>query len=671
MIFLHPEYLWGLLATAIPIIIHLFRFRRYKIVYFSSIQILKTVKSETKKQSQLKYILVLISRILAIIALVMTFARPVLPGQEKQLNAERTYITVYLDNSYSMQVAGRSGMLLSVARQKAMDLAEIYSPADRFRLITNDFNPARLRFTDKATFTSEVEKTGISPVTRNFADVQQGINSSEESESQEVYYISDFQKSTFSPGKISIDGPSYNLVPVKGVNPSNLYIDSCWLTTPSMPLMQTSKLKVKIRNSGQKDFEKLPLKLKIDGEQRALSAFSIPAGGETTVTLSFLNKRKGFHKAGIELSDSPISFDNVFYFSYRIAEKIKVLEVYDQKASPYLERLFGSDSLISFAQSERLKLNLSSLKEQQIIILNSLEGISSGFENKLKEVSESADILLIPHPERKLTNQKIAEATGGSAFGDADTSTVGVTAVATEHPLMEGVFYQRMDESQELNINLPEVFRHYFLDTDFRSDVLMRLADGDPFLTARQNGKTNIYTLAVPLETSWSEFIRHPVFVPVIHRMAIISDRTKPLYYVPGDDNFIETDAHMDEKAIFRMVNEASGVESIPSFVSNKQGQFIGPYIDRPGHYRLLLDSLTVDVLSFNASPAESDLATFNTEELTEISGVKVFKEADAPAGNSFKRELTDEQDERNFWRVFVWITLLFLAIEVLLLRVL
>jgi hypothetical protein len=207
------------------------------------------------------------------------------------------------------------------------------------------------------------------------------------------------------------------------------------------------------------------------------------------------------------------------------------------------------------------------------------------------------------------------------------------------------------------------------LGADFNTDVLMRLANGDPFLTARKNDKANIYTLAVPLETSWSEFIRHPVFVPVIHRMAIISDRTKPLYYVPGEENYIEVDALVNEKAIFRLINEASGVESIPSFVSNSQGQFIRPYIDRPGHYRLLQDSLTVDVLSFNASPVESDLATFNTEELTGISGVKIFSEAEAPTGNSFKKALAKEQDERNFWRVFVWITLLFLAIEVLLLR--
>jgi hypothetical protein len=226
-----------------------------------------------------------------------------------------------------------------------------------------------------------------------------------------------------------------------------------------------------------------------------------------------------------------------------------------------------------------------------------------------------------------------------------------------------------MDENQELNINLPEVYNHYVLENDFRTDVLMRLANGNPFLTAGKNGKTNIYTLAVPLQTSWSEFIRHPVFVPVIHRMAIISDRTKPLYYVPGDENFIEVDTRVVDNAIFRLVNEATGVESIPSFVSNSQGQFIRPYIDRPGHYRLLQDSLTVDVLSFNASPVESDLATYNIEELSETPGVKIFSEAEAPAGNSFKKALAEEQDERNLWRVFVWITLLFLAIEILLLR--
>ena len=65
MKFVNPYFLFGLLSVAIPVIIHLFNFRRFKKVYFSNVEFLKELKQETQKQSRLKHLLVLISRILA------------------------------------------------------------------------------------------------------------------------------------------------------------------------------------------------------------------------------------------------------------------------------------------------------------------------------------------------------------------------------------------------------------------------------------------------------------------------------------------------------------------------------------------------------------------------------------------------------------------------------
>ena len=48
MEFVHPEILWGLGALAIPIVIHLLHFRRFKRVQFSQVSFLKDVQRETK-----------------------------------------------------------------------------------------------------------------------------------------------------------------------------------------------------------------------------------------------------------------------------------------------------------------------------------------------------------------------------------------------------------------------------------------------------------------------------------------------------------------------------------------------------------------------------------------------------------------------------------------------
>ena len=76
MSFLHPYFLYGLAAVAIPIIIHLFDFRRTKKVYFSNTQLLYQVKESSQSFYNLKHLLILLSRILFIIFLILAFAQP-------------------------------------------------------------------------------------------------------------------------------------------------------------------------------------------------------------------------------------------------------------------------------------------------------------------------------------------------------------------------------------------------------------------------------------------------------------------------------------------------------------------------------------------------------------------------------------------------------------------
>ena len=83
MQFVNPLFLIGLVAIAVPILVHLFNFRRYKKVYFSNVDLLQQLQSETKKQSQLRQLLVLLARILAIVFLVLAFAQPILPKGDR------------------------------------------------------------------------------------------------------------------------------------------------------------------------------------------------------------------------------------------------------------------------------------------------------------------------------------------------------------------------------------------------------------------------------------------------------------------------------------------------------------------------------------------------------------------------------------------------------------
>jgi hypothetical protein len=100
MKFLYPEFLFGLFTLAIPIIIHLFNFRKSKKVYFSSIRFLQNIKKSTSQKRKLKHYLILFSRLLFLTFLVLAFAQAFLPSTDRNPQAESVY--VYLDNSSSM-----------------------------------------------------------------------------------------------------------------------------------------------------------------------------------------------------------------------------------------------------------------------------------------------------------------------------------------------------------------------------------------------------------------------------------------------------------------------------------------------------------------------------------------------------------------------------------------
>ena len=75
MIFANPAFLWGLLALAIPIAVHLFNFRRYRKVYFSNVDRLSEIRIESQRSSTLRRWLVLAARCLAVTALVLVPAK--------------------------------------------------------------------------------------------------------------------------------------------------------------------------------------------------------------------------------------------------------------------------------------------------------------------------------------------------------------------------------------------------------------------------------------------------------------------------------------------------------------------------------------------------------------------------------------------------------------------
>ena len=116
MKFVYPEFLWAFGVLIIPIIIHLFNFRKYKTLYFSSLRFIQFVDQQTRSTQKLKHLLVLIARILAFSFFVIAFSQPYIPASNSNSKGGKPVISIYIDNSFSMAMKGTEGELISEAR---------------------------------------------------------------------------------------------------------------------------------------------------------------------------------------------------------------------------------------------------------------------------------------------------------------------------------------------------------------------------------------------------------------------------------------------------------------------------------------------------------------------------------------------------------------------------
>ncbi|RZK33252.1 MAG: hypothetical protein EOO90_32535, partial [Pedobacter sp.] len=152
MNFLYPGFLFALLSVAIPVIIHLFNFRKFKKVYFSNVQLLKEVEQQNSSREKIKNLLILFSRILAIVFLVLAFAQPYIPLNDQKNTSLNNAVSIYIDNSYSMEAVNKDGNLLDEAKRRTRDLVKGFGINDRFQLLTNDFEGKHQRLLNEDEF---------------------------------------------------------------------------------------------------------------------------------------------------------------------------------------------------------------------------------------------------------------------------------------------------------------------------------------------------------------------------------------------------------------------------------------------------------------------------------------------------------------------------------------
>ncbi|RZL09902.1 MAG: hypothetical protein EOO89_21395, partial [Pedobacter sp.] len=344
MNFINPGFLFALSALAIPVIIHLFNFRRFKRVYFSNVQFLKDVKEQSSSREKLKNLLILIARCLAVLFLVFAFSRPFISDKKDLAPGSAQVVNIYIDNSYSMETVNKEGTLLDNAKRSAIAVAKGFDMNARFRITTNDFEGQHQRLLSFDEFKDAVNSVKISAADRKLQQVvNRQQNAGAGGAEQYNYIISDFQQNFIDGPAIQADpGKNFSLIKLNANAQPNISADSAWFLSPVHKPGATEQLVVRLKNFGDEDAEHVPLKLNINGSQRSISSINIPAGKSKTDTLTFSGLKAGWQHGELLIKDYPLTFDDQLRFSFRVNTGMNVLAVNGQN-SKYLDALFGAD----------------------------------------------------------------------------------------------------------------------------------------------------------------------------------------------------------------------------------------------------------------------------------------------------------------------------------------
>jgi hypothetical protein len=662
MTFLYPSFLWALTALAIPVLIHLFNFRRTTKIFFSNNRFLKQVKEVTTAKRRLKHYLILGSRLLMLASLVFAFAQPIIPAREQMANGKN--IVLYIDNSQSMTAQMEDKTRgLDAAIRFAQSIVELFPADTRYKILTNDFAPFSNSYKTKTESLDILAQIKASSVSRTLEEIQTRVRQ-DRTRSKEFFWISDFQKST--AGKIPSQWDSslqWHLVPISFAPLPNVFLDTAYLENPFAAGGEKNVLTVRVRNEGKSEVDQLNLKLTINGIQAGTASVSIPQHGHAETNFNLTTGMSGLNRGLISFNDFPVSFDNEFYLALNFTSKINIVEIRPTAETTPVEKVFGNEEVFNFSSFSVSNFNYSLLSQANLVVVNGLDKLESSLSLALQQYrNQGGTVLLIPGTKPDVTS--LITLTSNSLI-----NAIPEPAAPEEldRPDFNNPFFENVFEERSISIAMPRASRVLSWGAD-RSAIL-KFKNDIPFLSRfEQNG--NLYLMATPLKSTFTDFYNHALFVPVMYRIAASSQKNENRLYYTLKEDFITL--RLDSVAADESITLKGEQEIVPSQrrVSDMAYLEIPKFSIQQGFYNVISNKDTVNLLSFNLDKSESMLEQFSAKELKAQMGngenISIF-EADGP--EAFSTEIKERYLGKPLWKYAIMLALAFLLAEVLLIR--
>jgi len=531
MSFLFPSILWGLFASLIPLIIHLFNQNTTKTVEFSSIQHIKALESDSIRRLKLKQWILVLIRTLIIICLILMCSGPILLNNSKWVpSTKESVAVVVIDNSASLGVEKNGETYLE---KNISILPKIFSA---FEGVTNlkiyQTNPPKMILND---FLEE----GISVDYENLK-IQQSMGKdnlwvfvdsilqfvNENTPNKELYILSDMPSNP--PSNFINNNNEWQFYFTENdKNLNNISINSVSTVNQMKLPNHLMKLNTKIENSSNTERSNIPIELYLNEDRIGQIVSSFMPNRTKDFLFQVYPGKSGIIKGRIEISKDDFTYDNTKTFEIYIPESIscKVIASDISKSSlikTALESISGKDRFLDIELKEMPSIDMIYLDQTDVLFLLDPANITPKGIQALKTfLQRGGSIFWISGQNyRNLEGEVIANLNlpifQNTISVELD-SYFSTSIVNRENPILKELNLREPESS------LPKIFKYNRVKTKKNHNQILALNNNDPFLIDIQSNSSKILFLASPLDLEWNNLGLKGLIVPLLHRSIILS----------------------------------------------------------------------------------------------------------------------------------------------------
>jgi hypothetical protein len=639
MHFKHPEILYFLFLLIVPILVHLFQFRRFKKEYFTNVRFLKSLSIQTRNSSKIKKWLLLACRLLLITLLVLAFAQPYFDAKDTTNKTNEMYIV--LDNSFSMQAKGKKGELLKRAVQ---ELLEQTPENATFSLLTNS---DQYWDTDIKSIRNTLQNIKYSATPFQLDNIVSQIKNHKSAFKKDIIIISDaIGIGSKDLKNFDANNTPYFIIPT-AEQKNNTSIDSVYINET---LDNFYDISVELSHHGD-DFK--PVSVAIYNQNKLIAKTA--ANFETSKkTLNFTIPKRDFH-GYVSIIDNGLSYDNTLYFSIANPSQTTVLSIGETEKSSFLSRIYTNDEF-NYRNSEIKSLDYNAIEKQNTVVLNELEEIPQALQITLKSfVEKGGNLIVIPSEKTTIQNiNPFLSNFGTIQFKPLQKTEKLITKINFNHPLFGGVF-----EDKITNFQYPKTKSSFIISGS--APVALYNQDQTAFLSSSSNGVADVYLFSAPINTLNSNFQLSPLIVPTFYKMATSNKKSAVNAFTIGNKNTSLVDVSLTKDAILTVKNDAEQFIPIQQILNNKVKLIFNDYPEEAGNFKIYSQKEFIENISFNYNRTESNLAEIDENVLAEYEIIPSV----ASVFDSLQTNRTDHQ----IWKWFVIFALLFLTTEIAIIR--